>query len=74
MIKSNRITGNEKLTIKELKAFMNLYGLSRREFSEILGITVQGVTLWLNGKRDISVTISRLVRLFKKYPRLLKEF
>ena len=74
MIKSNRITGNEKLTIKDLKAFMNLYGLSRREFSEILGITVQGVTLWLNGKRDISVTISRLVRLFKKYPRLLKEF
>ena len=64
----------EKLTIKELISFMNKEGLSHKEFADILGVTIQAVTLWLEGKRDISVTNTRLIRAFQKYPKLLREF
>ena len=62
------------LTPKELIAFMHHYGISKRELSEILGVTIQAVTFWLKGKREISLTITRLVRLFEKYPQLIREF
>lgn len=65
---------NEHLTIKELTAFMNKNGLSPKEFAEILGVTIQAVNLWLNGGRDFSVTNTRLIRMFQKYPTLLREF
>lgn len=62
------------LTIKELNEFMNKNGLSRNELADILGVTYQAISLWLNGKRDISLTISRLVRIMQKYPQLIREF
>ena len=65
---SPRVTKNERLTIKELQKFMNYHGISIKEMSEILGVTPQAVNLWLNGQREISVTLSRLVRMFMKYP------
>jgi len=64
----------EKLTIKELISFMNKNGLSHKEFAEILGVTIQAVNLWLDGKRDVSVTNTRLIRMMQKYPTLLREF
>ena len=64
----------EQLTIKELMQFMKLEGLSAKELAEILGVTVQAVTLWLKGERDISMTITRLIRVFQKYPKLIREF
>lgn len=64
----------ESLTIKELIAFMTKNGLSHKEFAEIFGITYQAVQLWLDGKRDISVTNTRLIRMFQRYPTLLREF
>lgn len=64
----------DNLLIKELQEFMDLHGVSRKELAQILGVTIQGVNLWMNGKRDISLTTSRLVRLFIKYPLLIREF
>lgn len=64
----------EQLTIKELIAFMTKNGLSHKEFAEILGVTIQAVNLWLDGKRDISVTNTRIIRVFQRYPTLLREF
>ena len=65
---------DKKLTIKELRTFMNTHGFSEREFADFLGVTRQGINLWLLGSRDISLTISRLIRLLAKYPKLIKEF
>ena len=65
---------NEQLTIKELMAFMQVNGLSKREFANILGVTIQALDLWLDGKRNFSVTNTRLIRAFQKYPQLLGEF
>ena len=74
MVTSPRIKANEKLSVEELQAFMDLNGISNRELSEIFGVSIQAVMLWLKGKREFSVTNSRLVRLFQKYPQLLREF
>ena len=64
----------EKMSAEELKKWMNTVGMSGKEFSTILGVSEQAVTLWVTGRRDFNVTNSRLVRLFMKYPKLLKEF
>lgn len=71
---SKRISDNQKISPEELQAFMDHHGISIKELSEILGVSFQAVRLWLTGERSISVTNSRLVLLFKKYPKLIKEF
>jgi len=71
---SKRVTSGEKLTKEEMREFMNTHGLADKEFAQIMGVTMQAVRLWLSGDRTISITISRLVRLFTKYPNLLREF
>lgn len=73
-IDSNRIRTNERLTIKELDKFMKKNGVSIKEFSEILGVTEQAVKLWLTGQRVFSITNSRLIRMFIKWPNLIREF
>jgi len=65
---------SEKINAEELQAFMDKHGISQKELSEILGVSIQAVMLWVASKRDISVTNSRLVRLFDKYPHLIREF
>lgn len=62
------------LSAKELKEFMNTHGLTIRELSEILGVSVTAVSYWLSGDRNVSPVSARIIRLFKKYPTLLKEF
>lgn len=62
------------MSIKELIEWMNLQGYSQREFANLMGVTQQGVSLWLTGRRDFGVCNTRIIRLFKKYPQLLKEF
>jgi len=68
------VKNNVKLTATELKDFMNLNGLSTKEFAEILGVTFQAVKLWLTAQRDISLTTTKVIRLFIRYPQLLREF
>lgn len=71
---SKRIKSNEKLSAHELNTFMDENGISVKEFAEILGVTEQAVKLWKNGNREFSITNSRLIRIFQKYPRLIREF
>jgi DNA-binding transcriptional regulator YiaG len=53
---------------------MNKQGIDDKELAEIFGVSVQAVWLWLEGERKFTVTNTRLVRLFQKYPQLLKDF
>lgn len=64
----------EALTAVELKAFMDKHGISVKEFAQILGVTIQAVRLWLGGDRKVSLTITRLIAMFEKYPQLIKDF
>lgn len=73
-LKSNRIKENTQVTPAELQTFMNFHGLGSRELSEIFGVTEGAVRFWQSGDRPISVTNSRLIRLFNKFPHLLTEF
>lgn len=69
-----RVTATEKLSAQELKDFMKRHGFSEKEMAEFLGKTVQGIKLWLQGQREINVTVSRLLKLMDKYPQLIREF
>lgn len=71
---SNRIRVNENMEPKELEMFMLKHGISEKELSEIFGVTSPAIRLWLTGARAISTTNTRLIRMFAKYPTLLKEF
>ena len=64
----------ELMSIEELQGFMNLHGYSDIGLSKFLGVTVQAVRLWKRGQRDISLTNTKLIRLFVKYPQLMQEF
>ena len=64
----------DHITAVELQAFMNKHGISNKELGEILGVTFQAVRLWLVGDRTISVTVSRVITMFDKYPQLIRDF
>lgn len=65
---------DEKITYKELNTFLNKQGFGDKEFANLLGVTIQAVRLWRSGQREFSVTNSRLIKLFIKYPTLMREF
>ena len=67
-------TRDELITIKEFIDFMNTNGISKHEMADILGVTVQAINLWVKGDRAINTTVSRVIRIFKKYPKLIREF
>lgn len=73
-IMSDRSVAKEKLTADEVVRFMNKNGLSDKEMAEIFGVTIQCVRLWTSGDRTFTVTNSRLIKMFEKYPTLLREF
>lgn len=74
IVVSKRSTEREVLSSDEIVKFMKHQGISDKELAEIFGVTIQAVKLWLSGKREFSVTNSRLIALFKKYPTLIREF
>jgi DNA-binding transcriptional regulator YiaG len=74
LVKSKRIRDKTTMTAKELKAWMDLVGLSIQELADILGVSDQAVRLWVYDERVISVTNTRIINMFMKYPQLLKEF
>lgn len=71
---SVRIVNNERLSVKELDKFLKDNGISGKEFSEIMGVSEQAVLLWRSGSRKFSTTNTRLIRMFTKWPSLIKEF
>lgn len=62
------------MTPNELKQFMIETGLNDKQLAEILGVTRMAVNHWLGGTRTISLTITRLIRMFHKNPDLMSEF
>lgn len=62
------------LTVEEVQDFMRRHGFNDKTFAEFLGVTLQAVRLWVRGQRDMSLTNSRLLRMFDKYPHLMREF
>lgn len=65
---------DERLSYKELTNFLNKHGFGDREFANLLGVTIQAVRLWKSGEREFSTTNSRLIKMFIKYPTLVREF
>ncbi|MFM6929363.1 MAG: helix-turn-helix domain-containing protein [Bdellovibrio sp.] len=59
---------------REMLSFRVSLGMDEKEFAEFIGVTWQAVRLWETGQRAISETTARIVRLFKKYPELVKEY
>lgn len=64
----------ETLTKKELVEFRKQFNLSQKQFAAIIGVTPQAVELWETGARGVSTTITRVVKIFRKYPQLMQEF
>lgn len=62
------------MTKTELKKFLERHRLAPSQFAELIGVTPMAVSHWLNGTRGVSLPISRLCRLFDKYPDLIGEF
>ena len=64
----------DKMKPEELREFMSIQGISKQELADTLGVSIQAVNFWLAGGRDISTVNTKLIRLFKKYPQLFREF
>ena len=62
------------MTGTDLKAFMGRHHLDDRTLAGVIGVTPGTVNHWTVGRRSISLTVSRLLRTFDKYPQLIKEF
>lgn len=71
---TKRTPAPENLGPKDIEAFMKKHGFGEKEFAEFMGVTIQGVRLWLSGDRSFSVTNSRIIKLLTKYPNLMREF
>lgn len=59
---------------KNLKAFLTKHDLNETEFARLIGVTPMAVNHWLSGRRQPSLTIARLVKLFDIEPGLMKVF
>lgn len=62
------------MTSKELLVFMKKYNFSQESFAMFIGVTSMAVRHWIKGTRDISLPVSRLIKLLDKRPELMKEF
>jgi len=62
------------MTPEELKRFMTKHNFNNYTLADLLGVTRQGVDHWTSGTRPMSKTITRLLKVFDKYPQLLQEF
>lgn len=58
----------------DLIAYRTSLGMDQHAFAELIGVTWQAIRLWELGERRVPETTVRLIRLFKKWPQLAKEF
>lgn len=59
---------------EELTLFMQSMNMGAKDLAEFLGVTPQGVKLWLNGGRSIPTTTVRLIRLFQRHPETISKY
>ena len=62
------------MTPQELRSFLDKHELTPSNFAILIGVTYICVLHWLDGRRSISLPISRMIRLFDRRPELMKEF
>lgn len=72
--KKKEIVRSENMSLEELVIFMKKHGFAEKEFADFMGVTPQGVRLWVTGQREVSVTNTRLLRMLDKYPQLIAGF
>ena len=70
------MTISNKPTMKreEVTEFRTSLKLGTKEFSALIGVTPQAIVLWETGARRVPETVVRLIKMFKREPRLMGEF
>lgn len=64
----------EHMSSEELIQFRMNNNLNTKQLASLIGVTFQAVQLWERGERSIPTTVTRIIRLFKKFPQLKSEF
>jgi len=64
----------DNMSASELNAFMKKHGFSDDSLADLLGVTLQAVRLWVRSQREISVTVTRLLRMLDKYPQMIQVY
>lgn len=62
------------MTPAQFKKYRESIGFTQQQMGSLLGVTYQAVYNWELGFRKVPETTVRLIRLFVKFPQLLKEF
>ncbi len=62
------------MTPQELEKWLKKHGLKEGDFAELIGVTYPAVQHWTNGRRSVSLTVTRLLRLFDRDPSLMRGF
>ena len=62
---------SQKLKPNELLSFMTKHQLGEGELALTLGVTREAVRHWLAGRRDISHSTSKMVKVLDQYPQLI---
>lgn len=74
VISKRVVKEEENLSPEEIQKFMRTHGFSEQDFADFLGVSIQGVNLWLSGARKFSITNSRILRLLDKHRTLIRDF
>ncbi len=58
----------------ELLSFLKKYDIGDDDFADLVGVGHTIVKYWLTGERKMSAPTVKLIRIFDRYPQLMKEF
>lgn len=62
------------MTPRDLENFLTRNDMTNREFAELLGLTEMAISHWIHGRRMVPPTTVKLIRLFDRQPKLMKDF
>lgn len=62
-----------RLSKEEIIRFRKTYNLSQKDLADILGVTLPAVVSWEVGRNNVSLPITKIVRLLIKKPNLINE-
>jgi DNA-binding transcriptional regulator YiaG len=69
------VTSNKpEMSPQEVIDWRERHKLSQEGLAKLLWVSWQAVDLWERGERRVSPTTVRLLKLFDKYPQLIKEY
>ncbi len=58
----------------KLREFILRHKMTCPQFARLMGVTGMAVQHWLDGRRQMSLTMTRLCKLFDAHPELMSEF